>query len=277
MSPTTVAAALPYVNWIVLVAAAVGAFVFAAWTGLTTDASRGYLRFTAICAAVLAALAWASDAALPGPTALVIRVAPPELDALRRAALLAFAVSATAFAFTLGRPRAKLATAGAGLATAAVTILAAAAAWAPSGADAVPLAVQLTTLSVITGGAIASIALGHWYLVTPKLSVGPLVGQTRLLFAALVVQALLFVVWATLGGGVNQGAWDAFTGAGALLVILRGVITIAFPLVLVYMGYRTALTRSMESSTGLLYINLAAVLAGTIGAAALYVANGTLI
>jgi hypothetical protein len=277
MNPTTVAVALPYVNWIVLVAAAVGAFAFAAWSGLTTDATRGYLRFTAITAAVLAALAWASDAALPDPSALVIRAAPAELDALRRAALLGFAVSAIAFAFSLGRPRAKLVTAGAGLTTAALTLVSAAVAWAPTGADAVPLAVQLTTLAVITGGAIASIALGHWYLVTPKLSVGPLVGQTRLLLAALIVQALLFVVWATLGGGVNQGAWDAFTGAGALLVILRGVITIAFPLVLVYMGYRTALTRSMESSTGLLYINLAAVLAGTIGAAALYVSNGTLI
>jgi hypothetical protein len=43
------------------------------------------------------------------------------------------------------------------------------------------------------------------------------------------------------------------------------------------MALRTAQTRSMESSTGLLYINLAAVLAGTIGAAALYVSGGILV
>jgi hypothetical protein len=43
------------------------------------------------------------------------------------------------------------------------------------------------------------------------------------------------------------------------------------------MALRTAQTRSMESATGLLYINLAAVLAGTIGAAALYVSSGLLV
>jgi hypothetical protein len=93
----------------------------------------------------------------------------------------------------------------------------------------------------------------------------------------LVVQGLLFVVWTTLGGGVGQDAWDAFTGPSALLVYLRGFVTVAFPIVLAYMAYRTALTRSMESATGLLYINLAAVLAGTIGAAALYVSGGLLV
>jgi len=66
-------------------------------------------------------------------------------------------------------------------------------------------------------------------------------------------------------------------GPAALLVWLRGGITVVFPLVLTYMALRTAQTRSMESTTGLLYINLAAVLAGTIGAAALYVSSGILI
>ena len=62
-----------------------------------------------------------------------------------------------------------------------------------------------------------------------------------------------------------------------LLVALRLLVTIAFPIVLVWMAWRTALTRSMESATGLLYINFAAVLAGTIGAAALYVSTGILV
>src|SRR3712207_3995601 len=81
----------------------------------------------------------------------------------------------------------------------------------------------------------------------------------------------------TLGGGPGQDAWQAFTGANLLLVVLRGVITIAFPIALCYMAWRTAQTRSMESATGLLYINLAAVMAGTIGAAALYVSTGLLV
>jgi hypothetical protein len=143
--------------------------------------------------------------------------------------------------------------------------------------DAVPFAVQLGILSAVTGGSMAAIALGHWYLVTPKLSERPLTLEIRMLLAALVVQALLFVVWTTLGGGVDQSAWEALSGPSALLVYLRGGITILFPLILVFMALRTAQTRSMESATGLLYINLAAVLAGTIGAAALYVSTGLLV
>src|SRR3712207_8589004 len=46
----------------------------------------------------------------------------------------------------------------------------------------------------------------------------------------------------TLGGGPGQDAWQAFTGANLLLVVLRGVITIAFPIALCYMAWRTAQT-----------------------------------
>ena len=277
MSVTTLAEALPYVNWITLVTVAVGAFYFVAITGWVTDATSGYLRFTAISAAVVAALAFASDAALPIPTVLAIRDASVDLDALRRAGLAAFTVLALIYAVLLRRPKRRLVLGAAAAAAGAVTLGAAAVGWAPTLADAVPLAVQLGILAAVTGGALAAIALGHWYLVTPKLSERPLILQARMVLGALIIQALLFVVWATLGGGVNQDPWEALAGPSALLAWLRGVITIAFPVVLGYMALRTAQSRSMESATGLLYINLAAVLAGTIGAAALYVSSGILI
>ncbi len=277
MPVTTLAEALPFVNWIILVTLAVGAFTFVAIVGSTTDATSGYLRFTAITAGVLAGLAFLADGGLPIPTVLAIRPAPPDLDAARRTALGAFVVATFAYGFLLARPRARLLTAAIGFAFAALTLLAAAAGWAPTAVDAVPLAVQLGSLSAVTGGSMAAIALGHWYLVTPKLSEWPLTLEIRMLLAALVVQALLFVVWTTLGGGVDQQAWEALSGPSALLVWLRGGITILFPLVLVFMALRTAQTRSMELATGLLYINLAAVLAGTIGAAALYVSTGLLV
>ena len=43
------------------------------------------------------------------------------------------------------------------------------------------------------------------------------------------------------------------------------------------MAHRTALTRSMESATGLLYIEFAVVLASTIVAAGLMLAEGVLV
>jgi hypothetical protein len=273
----TLAEALPYVNWVVLTTLAVGAFAFAAITGQRTDATVGYLRFTVIFAGVVALLAWFSDGGLPTPTQLVIKPASFELESLRHFGLGAIVASCAAYAILVRYPRGRLAMALSGSASCAVTLFAAAAGWAPTTTDAVPLAVQLGSLAAVTGGSVAAVALGHWYLVTPKLGIEPLVMQVKMLFAALFVQGLLFVVWTTLGGGVNQGPWDAFTSGQTLLVILRGAITIAFPIVLVFMSLRTAQTRSMESATGLLYINLAAVLAGTIGAAYLYVTSGILL
>jgi hypothetical protein len=274
---STLSEALPYVAWIILFTLGVGAFWFVAVVGAVTDATSGYLRFTAFTAGVIAGLAFLSDTGLPVPTELAIRPAPADLELARRAALGAFVATSFAYGLLLGRPRARLIAAWLGFALSVVTMLAAAAGWAPSAVDSVPLAVQLGILSAVTGGSMAAIALGHWYLVTPKLSERPLTLEIRMLFGALVVQALLFVVWTTLGGGVDQQAWEALTGPSALLVWLRGGITILFPLILVFMALRTAQTRSMESATGLLYINLAAVLAGTIGAAALYVSSGLLV
>lgn len=277
MPVETLAEALPYVNWITLVALAVGALIFVAITGWLTDATTGYLRFTSVSAAVVAALAFASDGVLPIPTALAIHAATPELDTLRRLGIGAFAVLCVAYALLLGRRRARLVCGLAAGTSGAITLGSAAAGWAPTLVDAVPFLVQLGTLTAVAGGALAAIALGHWYLVTPRLSERPLLLQSRMLLTALIVQALLFIVWGTLGGGVDQAPWEALSGPSALLAWLRGIITIAFPVVLTYMALRTAQTRSMESATGLLYICLAAVLAGTIGAAALYVSSGILI
>jgi hypothetical protein len=60
-------------------------------------------------------------------------------------------------------------------------------------------------------------------------------------------------------------------------VWLRLVVGLAFPLGLAWMAWRTALTRSMESATGLLYIEFAVVLASTIVATGLAVAEGLLV
>jgi hypothetical protein len=62
-----------------------------------------------------------------------------------------------------------------------------------------------------------------------------------------------------------------------LLVWLLLGVGIVFPVVLTGMALRTARTRSMESATGLLYIDTAAVLAGTIVSAALLFGAGVVV
>ena len=51
---------------------------------------------------------------------------------------------------------------------------------------------------------------------------------------------------------------------------------LVFPLIVSWAALQTARTRSMESATGLLYINVGAIAAGTILAAGLYFGAGLL-
>jgi len=112
--------------------------------------------------------------------------------------------------------------------------------------------------------------------VTPRISERPLVITTRLLSVALALQLLLFLVWLAVGYP-DQPPFAALTGPQALFVWLRLVVGILFPLLLAWMAWKTAQTRSMESATGLLYIELALVLASTIVAAGLAFSVGLLV
>jgi hypothetical protein len=274
---STVAQALPYVYWMLLSTLAVGALAFVALTAWLSDATRGYLGFTAFAAGLLAVLALLADMGLAAAPALVIGASSAEADLVRRAALAAFATAAFVFALSTTRPGRRSVAAAIALFSGITALGAAAVGWAPSAADAVPLAIQLGLLSAATGGSLAAITLGHWYLVTPRVSERPLLLQTRLLASVVALQLATFVVWALFGGGPRQEPFEALTGGAALLGWLRLAVTLVFPLILVAMAYVTARTRSMESATGLLYITIAAVLAGTIGASVLYVSEGLLV
>jgi hypothetical protein len=274
---TSIAQALPYVNWVLLVTLGLGAFAYVALVRELTDATRGYVGFTAFCAALLAGLALLADTGLPAPAGLVLVQPQPEIDLVRRVALALFALLALAYVVAVRRGRRTRLVGSLALLAGLTALVAAALGWAPTLADSVPLLIQLVVLSGAGGGALATLVLGHWYLVTPRLSERPLVLLTRLLTFVVALQLALFVVWATLGGGPGQGAFDALSGDTIFLVVLRLVVSLFFALALSWMAWRTAMTRSMESATGLLYIGLAAVMAGTIGAAALYVSSGLLV
>ncbi len=266
---------LSYVTWVLLGGLALGSFALTWLLRQTTDASTGFLGFSAILAAVIG-LGWLMvEWGLPPPTELPIED-HAGFDELRRAAIALFSVLALVAGIRLRRGGRAL-WLGSGAILAGVTAMATGA-WGWSGAEpiGVSMLVQLLALSAITGGSMAAVVLAHWYLVTPKISEGPLVLTTKLLMLVLLLQLLLFGVWAA-AGIPDMEPFEVLTGPNMVFVWLRLIIGLVFPLLLSWMAYRTALTRSMESATGLLYIEFALVMASTIVATGLLFGEGLLV
>ena len=278
MPAERIAENLAYINWTVLATLAAGAFGTAVLARLRTDATRGYVAFAAICGVMLGVLAVASDGALPAPAAgSPIHVAV-DLDGIRRAMTWAFCGLGLAWAVMVARGRSAPALGLAGVAAAGAVLGFGAAAWGGSPGGAALLGIELLVLAAATGGAFGAMVLGHWYLVTPRLPEAPLVLVARLLFVVIGVQVALFVAWTTIGAGPGGSpGFAALTGPWAMFVWLRLIVGLLFPLVVAWAAVRTARTRSMESATGLLYIEVGTIAAGTILAAGLYFGAGLLV
>lgn len=284
MPAEQIASNLALINWTVLTSLAVGSYAVVIVARLASPATRGYLAFTALCAALFGVLAYLSDAGLPPVASGSPIAADPTFDLPRRLALGLFVILALASVVVIARggraPLPLLATGAAGTAA----LLLGALTWGGSVMGVVPLAIQLLVLAAATGGVFGAMILGHWYLVTPKLPVAPLVLITRRLLWVVALQVALFVGW--VGFGVGPGAGDLASGSGpfgalvgpwALFVWLRLTIGLVFPLILSWAALQTARTRSMESATGLLYIDVGAIAAGTILSAGLYFSAGLLV
>jgi hypothetical protein len=269
---------LAFINWTVLAGLAFGSFAAVVLAALRTDATRGFLAFTSGCAVLIGVLAWLSDQALPVASAgTTIRI-DPGFDAPRRAALGLFCVLAAGYVVALVRRRRAPMLAAAALVAAVATLAFGALAWGGSPLLAVPLLLQLAVLAVATGGVFAAMILGHWYLVTPKLPEAPLILISRILLAVVGLQVALFAVWVATGAGPGGGGpFTVLVGPWALFVWLRLIVGLLFPLVVSWAAVQTARSRSMESATGLLYINVGTIAAGTILAAGLYFGAGLLV
>jgi hypothetical protein len=273
-----IAQSLAFINWTVLTALAVGTFAAVVAGRFRTEATRGYLAFTAITAAAVAFLAFLADGGVPASVPGIGLPADPAWEAPRRLGLLALAILAAVYGVAVSRGRRAAPIAIAGLAAAALALVAGALSWGGGGIGSALLVVELATLAVALGGVWASMILGHWYLVTPKLPEAPLIRFARWLLAGLVVQLALFVAWIGLGAGpAGTPAFGALVGEWALFVWLRLLVGLVFPLIVSWAAIQTARTRSMESATGLLYINVGTIAAGTILAAGLYFGAGLLV
>jgi hypothetical protein len=271
MSVESVARSLAFINWVVLVALAVGSLAALLLLTHRAESTRGYRGFTVFAAGGWAFLAWLADGALPAPDASApIQAAGAELDALRRLLLVLVASLATLWTLRIARGSDGRIVGAISVAVGIGVLLVGAFGWAKTPMIAFALASQLVILTCVTGCAFAAMVLAHWYLVTPKLPESPLLLLSRALGVGVAVQLALFLVWQLMGFGGFGAGWDFFAA-------LRLLIGLIFPALLTYAGWRTARARSMESATGLLYIDLGAVITGTILASGLFFGAGILV
>src|SRR5579862_1330111 len=271
MPAQRIAENLAFINWTLLTALAVGAFGAVVLMRVRRTATRGFLGFSAFCAAGFGLLAHLSDGALvqaaatPGSTVVI----DPAWTAPRDDALIAFAILALVYAVALTRPWARF-VAGAGLLAGVAALACGALAWGGGPLGTVVALGQDLLLAAATGGVFVAMILGHWYLVTPKLPEAPLILLSRVLFGLVAAQVLLFAASMLLGAGSGGGPFSPLTGPWAQFIWLRLLVGLVFPLVVSWAAIQTARSRSMESATGLLYINVGSIAAGTILAAGLY-------
>ena len=279
MPATQIAQNLAFINWTVLTGLALGSYGAVVLLRRRSSATRGYLGFTTACAVGFGILAWLSDGALPTTLGDSPVLLDPAWDAPRRVALIGFCALAVAALLTRRlAPRAAPFLEGTALAAGLATLLAGSLAWGGSTIGAVALLAQLSVVTAATGGVFAAMILGHWYLVTPKLPEAPLILLARVLLGVTALQVVLFAAWVATGAGpADVAPFAVLAGPWALFVWLRLIVGLVFPLIVSWASVQTARTRSMESATGLLYINVGSIAAGTILAAGLYFGAGILV
>jgi hypothetical protein len=142
------------------------------------------------------------------------------------------------------------------LVLAAPATLAAALVWLESLADsAAPLFERLigdATSAALLGTVLTAMLLGHFYLISPALSIRPLLRLLAALAVALVVRLLV--------DGVALARWTTEHSLGtlntdvALWLPVRWLVGFLAPLVLTWMTWQTARIRSTQSATGILYV-----------------------
>jgi hypothetical protein len=253
-------AALPYVNWIFWTTLSAGSLLVVGVTEIVGGTTRGYRLFMAGFTVVGAAILVLSEMNLP------VGVPAAATEPVRRPLTLGFSAASIGYLLLsiLDRPRAWLALIGALAGLAALVALAMAGGSGSGGL----FAVQLVVAALALGSVNAAMLLGHWYLVTPRLSPQPLRRMMALLIASLAVQAVLF------GAALLLVPGDALSGGLAWLTWLRLVVGTLLPIGIAALAILASRAASLQATTGLLYIGLALVMAGSIAAASITYITG---
>lgn len=261
---------LPLVLAVVLLELAVGgAFLVWALDRLRV-APGGFLKLTAAVDALAAALAFLLLPTLPrGALAQDAGLGTAAIAAFSQAVpvVVVLLVAQLVVTFLPFRPLREVVSIAALLAGGLALVAAAVARPGDQPYDVFALlALPLGALAL--GGSAAAMLLGHWYLVTPKLSPAPLQRASLIVVGAIALQAAVVAV--TLARGQLLGVFDSSLGIAVAIRIGVGIV-MAFALILA--AWWTA-RMNTQSSTGLLYVGLGTVAAGEVAARVVYYLTG---
>lgn len=263
--------ALPQAAFFLLQEAAAGGAIALLWIHLRGEVSRGFTLFTGACFLVLGALAiWLRSVFPPILTA-------PDANLwfqVERFSAIAF-VLLLALLLILLRSGAAINRVIGMLVPLAGLVSVWSAALVSNNLQLLGFGPPLAALTgaMALGSALTGLSLGHWYLVSPTLSVRPLIQVTFVCIGALAAQTVLLVLLLVLPG-VSQDGVRLLFGEDVVFLGVRVVFGLFVPLLASVMTWRTARIRSLDSATGLLYIVAALILAGEIAARTLYFITG---
>ncbi len=264
--------ALPYTLLLLLLELGVGGALVMHAVHLRGQATPGFVRATTIMVPLVLGLAFWTAFTLEGDVVegFTIRSAPRDALVWVLAVLTAASVLHNVALYTdRDLVAQRIGWAITGLSFTALGLTAA----TLSGAPIALAAFSLAFGALAIGLAAVGLALGHWYLVTPRLPARPLVEITSAFLVVVVIQAILFGVALAVSVDEPVGGRDQSLSSDPTFW-LRIVIGFGLTLVFGWMAWTTARMRSMMAATGLLYLTTAAVLAAQIAARALMFDSG---
>jgi hypothetical protein len=223
----------------------------------------GFFRIQSLLALALSALAAITVGTSIVGTASETPLLP--LSAARWACVAAGVVAYLGSIFwTLGRRRSGAACLFVIAAIATGTLLSGSLVREPSAPKLAALTVfsELAT-SLMMGGALVGMLLGHWYLTSPTMSIAPL-STANICFASAAGLRLLVSAVALIIGGQNLAT--GLGGAPALWLVLRWLAGIAAPLVLAVMVWRILRYRNTQAATGVLFVGVIVTFIGELSA-----------
>jgi hypothetical protein len=261
-------AALPYTLLIILAELAIGSLWITVASDLRGGVTRGFVMTMALCVAIAAGLAfWTAATINLGPDVDGYRISPGRFDAAKNMTLVVI-VLAGVYTFAVfmgwdpvGRISGLLGSIAGVLALGLLAAVLSPPAW---GYIAVLLALVGGTLAM--GAVSVSMVWGHWYLTEGSLPAWPLRDLAVTLLAAIVFQALVLVLNASIPVRETPTPENPVDVSllGNPAFWLRIGVGLVFPLVLAILSLKTTMMRAMQSATGLLYICMGAVFAGEV-------------